>query len=372
MFTMVNCHFLNWSVFNLISNDKSQLIQEQVLNAYEQAMPLKITGGETKQFLGYRIEAENVDLSRHAGVVSYEPTELVITARAGTLLKDIEAILAEQNQMLAFEPPSFGAKATLGGTIACNLSGPRRAYQGAARDLVLGTRIVNGKGEVLSFGGEVMKNVAGYDLSRLMAGAMGTLGVLLDISLKVIPRPEVEATLSLSLPTRAAIEKIHQLSRLPLPISASAILDDTLSIRLSGAQEGVDAARQSIGGDIVTESNVFWQQLKEQQLGFFTALEADQSLWRLSLSSLTPELDIEGQTAYEWGGALRWLKTNEPAEKIRSLLNKLQGHGIIYSNSRAEQPFHALTPGLFKLHKSLKHSLDPKAILNPGRMYQDL
>lgn len=352
----------------------SSELQARVVEAFEQNTPLCLEGGSTKSFYGYKVAGEVLNISGHTGVISYEPTELVITARAGTPLKDIEATLAEQNQMLGFEPPAFGEQATLGGTIACNLSGPRRAYRGAARDYVLGAKILNGKGEILSFGGEVMKNVAGYDVSRLMAGAMGTLGVILDVSLKVLPIPEMELTLVQSTDTEDALERIHQWSRLPLPISATCINEQNLFIRLSGTQSGLQAAKKVIGGDELADARDFWQGIKEQRHPYFQQRADAESLWRISMASTAPILPLPGDTLYEWDGALRWLKSIEPAQSIRDAVTAHQGHAIKFRPAleqvSGEDIFQPLSDGVMKLHQNLKNAFDPAGILNPGRMYQ--
>ena len=358
--------------------DLSDDIQSQVRVAYEQKTPLRIQGGNSKSFYGNPIAGQVLDISEHQGVTSYEPSELVISARAGTPLNVLEKVLDEHNQMLAFEPPAFADTATIGGTIACNLSGPRRAYNGAARDLLLGTKIINGKGEFLSFGGEVMKNVAGYDVSRLMAGAMGTLGVIMDVSLKILPKPEIESTQVLSLGTAEAIERIHQWSRQPLPISASCIYNGQLYVRLSGTDSGVQAAITTIGGEVLDNSALFWQQIKEHQHEFFQWDDHEQvSLWRLSLLSNAPELQLDTDTLYEWGGALRWLKSSESEETIRKTVNTFQGHATLFRSAytdsgREVHIFQPLPESLLKLHMNLKRSFDPEGILNPGRMYPEL
>ena len=345
-------------------------LQEQVQAAAATAAPLCIGAGDSKAFYGRTPVGERVELGEHRGILSYEPTELVITARAGTPLRDIEQTLADNNQMLAFEPPHFGATATLGGTIACNLSGPRRPYAGAARDFVLGTRIINGKGEILRFGGEVMKNVAGYDVSRLMTGALGTLGILLDISLKVLPRPETELTLAQQTSAQQALDRMHALSRLPLPISASLYDGDTLFVRLSGTARGVDAARDRVGGDEVAQGGELWSQAKEHRHAFFAP---QQPLWRLSLASTAAPLGIEGQWLYEWGGAQRWLLGHADARAVRSLAQAHGGHATRYrGDPDREQVFHPLPAGLMNLHRRLKQAFDPHGIFNPGRMYREL
>ena len=344
-------------------------LQEQVKAAVATTTPLCIGAGDSKAFYGRAPVGERIDLGGHRGILSYEPTELVLTARAGTPLRDIEQTLADNNQMLAFEPPHFGATATLGGTIACNLSGPRRPYAGAARDFVLGTRIINGRGEILKFGGEVMKNVAGYDVSRLMTGALGTLGVLLDISLKVLPRPETELTLAQQTSAQQALDRMHALSRLPLPLSASLYDGATLFVRLSGTERGVDAARDRVGGDEVAQGSELWSRIKEQRHEFFAA---EQPLWRLSLASTTAPLGIEGQWLYEWGGAQRWLLGDTDARAVRSLAQAHGGHATLYRGDlQREQVFHPLPAGLMNLHRRLKQAFDPHGIFNPGRMYRE-
>lgn len=358
-----------------MNTDISQQLQQQIQNAFTQATALRIVGGNSKAFYGRadkRLDtAEILDVSGHRGVLSYEPTELVITARAGTPLAEIESLLDEHGQMLPFEPPAYDESATIGGTIACNLSGPRRAYAGAARDLLLGCKIINGKGEILSFGGEVMKNVAGYDVSRLMAGAMGTLGVLLEVSLKVLPKAELEKTQQLQCSPIEALDKIHAWSQTPLPISASSYHDSVLHLRLSGAEKAVNAALKTVAGENMENAELYWRQLKEQQLDFF---DTDKPLWRISLAS-----DIESFAAfdnnhflYEWGGALRWLKSEIPAEVIQNAAAEVDGHAILFHSPERYSPFQPLAPGLLRIHKNLKQAFDPNNILNPGKLYPEL
>ena len=355
-----------------MSTDISQQLQQQIQHAFEQATALRIAGGNSKLFYGHLVTGEVLDISGHRGVINYEPTELVITARAGTPLAEIEKLLDDNGQMLPFEPPAFGDNATVGGTIACNLSGPRRAYAGAARDFLLGCKIINGKGEILSFGGEVMKNVAGYDVSRLMAGAQGTLGVLLDVSLKVLPKAEVETTQTIQCSPADALENIHAWLQTPLPISASSFHDSMLHIRFSGAEKAVNAAINTIGGESRENAEHYWHQLKEQQLDFFST---EKPLWRLSLASDTRPFatDIDEKNwLYEWGGALRWLKSDTPVEAIQSAAAEIDGHATLFRHLGKEALFQPLTPGLLRIHKNLKQAFDPKNILNPGRLYQEL
>lgn len=362
-----------------MNTDISQQLQTQVVQAYERAgkhkTALHITGGNSKAFYG-RLDdrlagAETLDVSGHRGVISYEPTELVITARAGTPLAEIERLLENNGQMLPFEPPAFAETATIGGTIACNLSGPRRAYAGAARDFLLGCKIINGKGEVLSFGGEVMKNVAGYDVSRLMAGAFGTLGVLLEVSLKVLPKPEMQSTQLFHCSAVAALDKIHALSQTPLPVSASSFHDSVLRVRFSGATKAVKAAIDSTGGESMETADLYWQQLKEQSLDFF---DSEKSLWRISVASDIESFieDADGDILHEWGGALRWLKSETPAEVIQQAAADVDGHAILFRHPEKQARFQALSPGLLRIHKNLKQAFDPNNILNPGRLYPEL
>lgn len=353
-----------------MSNDISQTLQAQILDAYEHKSALKIQAGNSKAFYGRQIDAEIIDVSEHQGIISYEPTELVVTARTGTRLSDIEKTLEQQKQMLAFEPPAFSESATLGGTIACNFSGPRRAYTGAARDFVLGCQIINGKAEQLRFGGQVMKNVAGYDASRLMCGALGGLGLILDVSLKVLPRPEAEITLCYSCDINQAQKNIHQWIKQSLPVSASCFYQQQLYVRLSGNQSSVNAALKAMGGERLENDSAFWQSIKIQTHDFFNT---DKPLWRLSLASNSAPLELSGDTLYEWSGALRWLKTDEPATKIREVLDAVNGQATLFKNATSSTDiFHPLSPGLLRVHKKLKHAFDPHNILNPGCLYKEL
>ncbi len=350
-------------------NDASGELAAGLLRAAAEGTPLAIVGGGSKSFLGRTPHGEPFQVGAHRGIVAYEPTELVITARAGTTLTEIEAVLTDSGQMLAFEPPHFGASATLGGTVASALSGPRRPYAGAARDFVLGVKMLSGEGRTLTFGGQVMKNVAGYDLSRLMVGAMGTLGVLLEISLKVLPLPAQTTTLGFSLDAAAAIEKMNEWAAKPLPLSGAYHEKDRLFVRLSGTERGVAQAVQRLGGESVEDARR-WHGLREHQLEHFGAGKA---LWRLSVPPATPPIALPGETLIDWGGALRWLKSEARGEKIRAAVSRVDGHAMLYrEGDRAGEVYHPLSAPLLKLHQRLKASFDPKGILNPGRMYSEL
>jgi glycolate oxidase FAD binding subunit len=353
--------------------------QGQVAAAAAEKRALRIRGGGTKDWYGQRLDGDILDTRAYAGIVDYEPTELVITARCGTPLAEIEAALAERKQMLAFEPPHFGEGATLGGTIAAGLSGPRRASSGALRDFVLGVKLLDGKGEVLTFGGQVMKNVAGYDVSRLLAGAMGTLGLLLEVSVKVLPLAYREATLRFTMNEVDAIRKLNEWGGQPLPISASCWHEGVLALRLSGAQAAVDAAIRSLGtadgGELMPDCAAFWASLREQRHAFFDGAGSDQSaLWRLSVPSTVGAIVLCGPQLIEWGGAQRWLRADgdaATAQRIRATVAACGGHATLFrGGDKSIGVFQPLAPGIAKIHERLKAGFDPSGIFNPGRMYQ--
>jgi len=348
-----------------VNSDLSSELAEQVRQAYTDKNPLVIRGGGSKAFYGNDVKGSILDVSSHRGIIEYQPSELVITARSGTPLKDIEAELAANGQMLAFEPPVHTADATFGGAIACGLSGPRRASSGAARDFVLGTRIINGKGEQLRFGGQVMKNVAGYDASRLMTGAQGTLGVLLDISVKVLPMPARELTLSLAYDETEALTHLNDWIRQGLPVSASCLFGNSLIVRLGNTVSSVDAAASLIGGAEV--DGEFWDHIRNQTHDFYK--QAD--LWRVSVPPATPPLANGRPQMIEWAGALRWIVSDEP---LYDLAKQHGGHATRYSlgGDSIDDCFQPLDPAMLALHRRIKLAFDPQQILNPGRMYKAL
>ncbi len=353
-----------------MDNDISLRLQEAVQKAVVDKSPLNIIGGDSKSFLGCTPQGQPLMVSDNRGIINYEPTELVITARAGTPLSEIEAALDAEQQMLGFEPPHFGNSATLGGTIACGLSGPRRPYTGAARDFVLGCKIINGRGEILHFGGEVMKNVAGYDVSRLMNGAFGTLGVILEVSLKVLPKPLQEITLVQQRTDKEAIKVMNIWAGKSIPISATAYYGDQLYVRLSGSENVLKSARSRIGGEALNSSEKFWHSLREQQHAFFSG---PKPLWRIAVPQGEAPLALEGKTLIEWGGAQRWLKSDLDSSLIRNQVLKHSGHATLYRNGKCDgNIFQALPASLFALHKNLKQAFDPVGIFNPGRLYPEL
>jgi glycolate oxidase FAD binding subunit len=349
-----------------------QEFSDAIVEAARLRQPLCIRGCETKNFLGGPLRGDPLRTANYRGIIEYEPTELVITARAGTPLAEIEATLREKGQMLAFEPPHFGTGATLGGCIAAGLSGPRRPYAGAARDFVLGVRLINGKGDELRFGGQVMKNVAGYDVSRLMTGSLGTLGLITEISLKVLPAPAFEMTLRLQRTEAEAIAAMNEWAGKPLPITATAFRDGDLGIRLSGARSAVEAAAKLLGGAAVDPDKAgrFWHNVREQSDPFFVN---DAPLWRLSVKPTTPPLGLPGSQLIEWGGALRWLHSGANAGTIRDAAARAGGHATLFrGGDKSAGAFQPLAPALMKLHRNLKRAFDPAGIFNPGRLYPDL
>jgi len=354
-----------------MDKDLTKELRERVLTAIKAGTPLEIRGSGSKRFLGRAPAGETLDMSGHAGIVNYHPKELVITARCGTGLATIESALAEQGQMLPFEPPHFGPGATIGGTIACGLSGPARPYAGSARDLVLGTRVLTGRGQVLRFGGEVMKNVAGYDLSRLMTGAFGTLGLLLDVSLKVMPIPAAERTLVHEHPETEAIRRMNVWAGTPLPITATCYDGERLFVRFAGAETAVAQAAQAIGGETVEDQPDFWRaQVREQGHGFFAG---NAPLWRLSLPSATPNLALSGRPFIEWGGAQRWYRGELESDAVRKVASEAGGHATLFrGGDRNAEVFQPTTPALMAIHHKLKQAFDPDGLFNPGRLYAAL
>ena len=350
--------------------DLTESLAGQVREAAAAGTPLAPEGGASKSFLGRQVQAETLAVSGHRGIVSYQPTELVVTARSGTPIAELEQALAEKGQMLPFEPPHYGETATLGGTIACGLSGPRRPYAGAARDLVLGTRIVNGRGEVLRFGGEVMKNVAGYDLSRLMAGAMGTLGLLLDVSMKVLPRPTASVTRVFEQAPAEAVRQLNAWAGTPLPVSGACHLDGRTFLRLEGSEGGVASAAASVGGEPLDDPGSFWRDLREQRLAAF---QGEGVLWRIAVPSTTPPLALPGNAVIDWGGGLRWVRSEADADAVRSVASAAGGHATAFRDGDGGgEVFHPLAPAILRLHQRLKKAFDPQGIFNPGKLYPEI
>jgi glycolate oxidase FAD binding subunit len=359
--------------------------------------PLRIRGGGTKDFYAQSLEGEILDTTGLCGVTSYEPSELVVTALAGTPLAELEALLATQGQCLPFEPPHFGASATfslpsggsaatVGGMVAAGLSGPARASSGAVRDFMLGVKFINGLGEELTFGGQVMKNVAGYDVSRLMAGSMGTLGVITEVSLKVLPVAPAQATLRFDASQAQALQWLHAWGGQPLPLNASCWLHEegsdtgTLYLRLRGAVAAVQAACSTLcaqtGATLEEPAQVAtdWMACRNQQLPWFLARTDTQDLWRLSVPQTAPMLDLPESPLIEWHGGLRWVRADrQHADKLRQVAREAGGHATLFIAARAGETwagdrFDTLKPPLDRIHRNLKSQFDPSGIFNPHRM----
>jgi glycolate oxidase FAD binding subunit len=344
--------------------------RERIRAAAAAGVPLRVVGGGTKDFYGQDLIGERFDTTAHRGIVDYDPTELVITARCGTPLAEIEQALAGERQMLAFEPPHFGAAATLGGCIAAGLSGPRRPYAGAVRDLMLGARLMDGKGDELAFGGRVMKNVAGFDVSRLLAGSLGTLGVILDASLKCVPVPRTERSIALELGVSDALGRLAEWAALPLALSATCWYPERMVIRLSGAQSAVANAARRIGGETLDAAESFWLDVREQRHAFFAQPRA--ALWRASVRATAPQPRLASPVLVEWGGALRWFAVDSvtEGETIRAWAREHGGHATLFrGDDKSAGAFQPLPDALMGLHRRLKAVFDPAGIFNPRRMY---
>jgi glycolate oxidase FAD binding subunit len=358
---------------------------DQVQRARATRTPLCIRGGGTKDFYGEAPRGELLAVGDLRGITAYEPTELVVTVRAGTPLAELEAALAEKGQCLAFEPPRFQNAAdsalhggTVGGMVAAGLAGPSRAAVGGVRDYVLGACLLNGHCEVLRFGGQVMKNVAGYDVSRVLAGSLGILGPILEVSLKVLPRAPATATLRFEWPQAKALAQLNLWAGQPLPIQASAWWNDMLVLRLAGAAAAVQAAQRTLGGEVIAPAlaQTFWDGLRDQRDEFFaeaaSAVQAGARLWRMAVAQTAPPLQAQGQQLIEWGGAQRWFVSSAPVDVMRTLARDARGHASVFRGDRSGGAFAPLAPALHRIHRHLKAAFDPEGLFNPGRLVADL
>jgi len=350
-------------------SDFIQQTCDAIKAAADRGSTLRIVGGGTRSFYGRESAGEVLATGGHSGIVDYEPSELVLTARGGTPLEEIEALLADNGQMLPFEPPRFGPGSTIGGVVATGMSGPRRPYAGAVRDAVLGCEIINGFGEHIAFGGQVMKNVAGYDISRLMVGALGTLGVVTQVSVKVVPRPVEETTLVFDCAQGEAIETMNRWAGHPFPIAATCHDGDRLYVRLSGTQTGVRSAADKLGGEKLAEQAEFWARVRDQQHAFFRNAG---SLWRLSVPPAAAPLDVPGATLLEWNGGLRWVAAEASPRDLREAAAAAGGHATWFRGHDGDEVFHPLPPAKLALERNLKRAFDPSGVLNPGRMYPEI
>jgi glycolate oxidase FAD binding subunit len=352
---------------------------DRIRAAAADGQPLDIRGGGTKAFYGGVPAGGALDVRPLSGISRYEPSELVVTVRAGTSLAELEAALAAQGQCLAFEPPRFGPGGTVGGMVAAGLAGPARLAAGGVRDYLLGATMVNGRGEVLSFGGQVMKNVAGYDVCRVLAGSLGVLGLIAEVSLKVLPLPRAVATTRLELDAAGAIRRVNELLGQPLPLNASAWWDGMLVLRLAGAEAAVQSALARIGGERVEPAmaDPFWLGLRDHTDEFFAgaarAVAAGAGLWRLSVPAVTPPLKLSGEQLVEWGGGQRWICTSAPAATLREAAAAVGGHAVLFrAQDKSAGSFAPLAPALARIHRGLKQQFDPAGLFNPGRLLPGL
>ena len=351
---------------------------DQVRAARARQTPLDIRGGNTKAFYGEAPQGLPLAIQGLRGISSYEPSELVVTVRAGTALAELEAALAEQGQCLPFEPPRFAPAGTVGGMVAAGLAGPARAAVGGLRDYVLGATLLNGRAEVLSFGGQVMKNVAGYDVSRLLAGSMGVLGVICEVSLKVLPLPVASTTLRFEMGEAAALKQLNTWGGQPLPVNASAWWSGMLVLRLSGAAAAVQSAASRLGGEVIAAdlAAAFWAGLRDQSDEFFVgatkAVAAGATLWRLSVPQTAAPMALTCEHLVEWGGGQRWVVTTTAAAAVREAAAKAGGHATVFRGNKAGGALAPLPPALMRIHRELKTAFDPDRIFNPGRLYPGL
>lgn len=356
-----------------------QRLVQQVQAARHAKTVLDIRGGGTKAFYGGAPHGEALDVTPLAGISSYEPTELVVTARCGTPLAELEATLAEKGQCLPFEPPRFAAGGTVGGMVAAGLAGPARAAVGSVRDFVLGATVLNGRGEELTFGGQVMKNVAGYDVARAYVGSLGILGVICEVSFKVSPVAPATLTLRLEADQASAIKRLNEWGAQPLPLNASAWWSGALVLRLSGAKAAVQSAHSRIGGEVIDAATAasFWSGLRDHGDEFFVgaakAVEGGASLWRLSVPPTAAPLKLSGEQLVEWGGAQRWICTSAPAATLREAAAAVGGHAVLFrGRDKSAGVFAPLKPPLDRIHREMKSAFDPDAVFNPGRLMPDL
>jgi len=359
-----------------LDNDISLELQNSVKDAISNNSPVYIHGGNSKLFFGNIVDATPLDVSKHTGIIDYDPTELCITVRAGTLISDIEKALDAENQILPFEPPQYSPNSTIGGALATGISGPRRAYTGSTRDAILGVKIINGEGEIVSFGGQVMKNVAGYDLSRMMVRSHGTLGVILEVSIRLLPKPKNDITVCIEGSQSFALDYFQAVRTQQLPITASAWFNDQAYLRLSGSDKSLAYQLKKLISEMKAEPVEnpiqFWTDIRDHKHHFFGRM--DKPLWRLSLPPASEEIkQINDNQLIEWGGAQRWINTNTPENIVHSSANSRKGYATLFQGDIPEISFFPkLDENLMKLHRQLKKNMDPSGIFNPGRIYSGL
>lgn len=356
-------------------SDNSVHLVEQVKTALIEGRKLNILGHGTKQFMGRVSSGDDLCVADHTGIVDYQAKELVITARAGTRVSEIQAVLAEQNQTLTFDPPTYADCASIGGTLACHLSGPGRPWLGSVRDMVLGTRLINGRAEHLRFGGQVIKNVAGYDASRLQAGAMGTLGIITEISLKVLPKPAASVSLVQEMHAKDAIRLMNELSGQAKPLTAACWLDNKLYLRLSGAKSAVDGTVQKWPGEVLENASRFWSDLLEHELAFFQSpTQVENKLWRFSIKSSAEHFLPDSPWLIDWGGSQRWLTQDATHEitksEIETAARSSGGQVCLFrGGDRTSDVMPTQSSAMKNIMCRVKKSFDPTGLFNPGRLY---
>lgn len=352
-------------------SDQTQALQQQVREAQQSRTPLRIMGGDSRGFLPQSRAKQPLNLSQHHGVLQYQPEELVITLRAGTPLGEVTTLLQSHQQQLAFDPPRFSANSTIGGAVATAMAGPGRPWQGGVRDHLLGAKVLSGSGELLSFGGEVVKNVAGYDLFRPMAGAYGTLGVMLELSIKTLPQSAMEYHAVLESMEEEALHTMQQIRQQNLPLSGLCWHQNEIHLRLSGTavelEQYIPKLQQQ--GFTPQQGSPFWQQLRDQQLELFNSTDP---IWRISLPPTAPALSQlrcsdELEQILNWGGAERWIRGIVPESRLRSEVEALGGHATLLRNATPEmERFHPRPPLIQRIEQQLRTTMDPAGILNPG------
>jgi FAD/FMN-containing dehydrogenase len=386
MYTRVSCRTATCRGFDQVAWVLSQAndpalhrLVERIAAARARRTPLDIRGGGTKSFYGEAPCGEPLSLAELTGIRSYDPSELVATVRAGTPLAELEAALEERGQCLAFEPPRFAARGTVGGMVAAGLAGPARCSVGGVRDFVLGATVMNGRGELLTFGGQVMKNVAGYDVARVFAGSLGILGVICEVSLKVLPTAPATATLRLDCGEAEALALLRRLAARPLPLNASAWHDGRLHLRLRGARAAVVAAIATLGGRAIADDAAqrWWHSLRDHRHEFFAHSDGDLErggcLWRVSVPGTAAPLQLPGRQFIEWSGAQRWWRTRADAALIRAEAARAGGHAtLMRGTDKSAGVFTPVGDALMGIHRRLKAAFDPERIFNPGRLYPDL
>ncbi len=362
----------------MTTSSSEQTLIAHVRHATRHGEPLRLQGHDSKRFYGREVQGQTLSLAEHQGVVDYTPSELVITVKAGTPLRDLHQALAEAGQYLPFDPPEFAdqpATGTIGGAVASGLCGPGRPWLGAVRDFVLGARLLNGQGQVLSFGGQVMKNVAGYDVSRLLAGSLGVLGVVLEVSLKVLPAPPIRLTLCRRCGISEARSVFTALSGTATPLAGACYVQESAWLRLQGSELGVtQAAEQLTREGWEPGEDAFWETLRDHTHDFFAPALEGAGLWRLSVPATAP-VDAHAPCVLDWGGAQRWVLQQQVSEqsaaRVREWAAQQGGHATLFRGHGAA-PFHPLPSALSQLHQRIKRSFDPAGIFNPGRWYETL